>query len=461
MFPDVIEQFLDSLQIGEGASRNGKPLLSLSSGVGNQLPDGSFELQQPLRLFQKNEISKGYDQYSRKFYEEFGKTSHPLSKPICDALLCAAVFAGPDGKTRLAFLNDCLSHLRSFDTSHFVITSEHVHVPNFRHYSYVIGTLAWERLQSRCRRAQSDYHEVFKRHCQGNVNRLSLESPEFKRTVVDLMSLTLQRGWVKNSRWREIMLFYFESVAEMHFEMMWGDLDRRQSVDVALGITSVDAILFREKLSRDAQEVTIYLDAGGSRPGFVVPRLRSLVFMVSGMSKENNSTHSEQLSDSELGVAIADCAVHIQHAIRFLQAGRLRDAALYATIALERVFTRSIATTEAVSTRTALIAHRAKGMLIHDCQRELTELYKVRSDFVHKGREVSRIAAESILSYARLVLYAMTQLQRCPDNLSEGFLKEWVLRIDAIYKNLEARLPVDDQILATIGVLERPEGARL
>lgn len=460
MFPPVLEDFLESLNLGMGATPAGSPLLTLSSGVLNQLPDGRLEPQQPVRLFQKHEIPKGHEQYDRKVREELGKTDHPISKPICDALLCAAVFAGSNGKERLAFLNDCLANLRAFDTSHFVITNERLSVPSFRHYGYVIGTLGWERLQSRCRRAQSDYHEVFKKSCQGGVDLFSLESPEFRRTVVDLVGITLQRGSVQNAYWREIMLFYFEAVAEKHFEMMWGDLERRQSLDFALGVTSVDANLFREKLSRDAREVTIYLDHRDDKPGYVVPRMRSLIVMVSDMRKQEVAEAlSEQPSDSVLGAAIADCAVLIQHAIRFIQSGRFRDAALYATIALERVFTRTVATTEAVSTRTALIAHRARKMTLRECQRELTALYDVRSDFVHHGIDVSRSDAEDLLLYARLILTAMVCLQNEPANLSDVFLKQWVKQIDAIYKTMEAELPVNDETLAALGVLPCPETA--
>lgn len=449
MLPDVFEEFFGSLTLGATQTQEREPLVNLSCGIGNRFPDGSISPQDPVMLFQTANAKISYEAYIRKLHEELMGRDHPVSNKISDALLCLAVFAESAGAARLSFLNSCLSSIRVFSVSHYFVTDIVANTPPFKHHGYAVGTLAWDRLASRCRRATSDYAELYQRELQG---RIALESPEFSRNAVDFIDITLRRKLQRNSRWLELVLSYFEAIAEEHWEMMWGHLEQEQAVSVALGLGGIDSAMFRERLANNAQEVAIYLNQKNDRFGYVVPRQRSVVLAVGAKDKDQNTALLSKPTDSELGKAIAECALHLQQAVRFLRCGRFRDSALYSTIALERVFTRKSATVEAVTTRTAVLTHQVLGLPLKDCIRELVKLYEARSGFVHQGSDVSQDTAEKVLDYARHVLRKMLRLQQKSESLEKGFVKSWVAKLDAVYTSLDAGLPVDPGLVEALGI---------
>jgi hypothetical protein len=432
VFPDVFKEFFDSLALdwGQAPARKflEKPVVSLSSGSGSRLPDGTLVSQRPMRIFQTAKTRTSYASYSKKARELLNKKNHPASDDITDALLCACVMAAPDGAARRDFLHECLAKIRPVSVCHYFVSNINPGIPEASFFKYQIGELNSGRLASRCSRASSDFARLYGKQLAG---RYALESPSFERSFVDFFDITKRRDSLRtNPIWSELELLYFEGLAAEHFEMMWSHFDRVQALNCALGRGGIDPAIFREKLSRDAMQVAIYFSVRGPERGYVVPVLRALTLQArvpsSGVAQE-----LPEPQDSELGAAIVECAALLQQATRFLSANRFADAALYATICLERLFSERGDIADAVARRTAFLCHRARGLAFEKCKSEMHSLYDARSRFVHDAVSIPQPKAAALLQYARWVLLAIYLLQKGEHSSCEGFMNEWVRQIDA------------------------------
>ena len=158
------------------------------------------------------------------------------------------------------------------------------------------------------------------------------------------------------------------------------------------------------------------------------------------------------MGDSELGRTLYTCAGFCQQATRFLESGRNDDAALYATICLEHLFSEKQSTSEAVCTRAAVLTHKRLVGNFTEAEKELRKLYDARSAFVHSGTSITAVQAERLIAYARETLRSMLVLHLKPENRAPGFLKKWVKDLDFIVSGFEANRTFEDSFLAENGI---------
>src|SRR5262249_19269669 len=247
----------------------------------------------------------------------------------------------------------------------------------------------------------------------------------------------------------------------LHFEYMWIHLDRTQVLETPFHANFLDVQNFQQEIGRFAQRITIYLEFSRSPSGYVVPEGGTLTLNQPGPDSESFArfqSFREQyramgVGDSELGRTILVCAGFCQQAIRFLQAGRTDDAALYATVCLEHLFSEKQSTTDAVSRRTAALTHPRLASSFVDAAKELKKLYDARSGFVHSGISISATNAERLITYARETLRSLLVLHLKVENHIPGFVEKWVKELDFVAAGLDSDRTFDDAFLAAIGIL--------
>ena len=454
-FPEVFDKFFQSLSLdwGQNPSRlsSDRVIVSLSTGLGSRLADGTQIPQRPIRIFQTSETAPGYSSFCKKARELLNKKGHPTSDHITDALLCAAVFAEPDGEKRRNFLNTCIENIRPVHIYNYYVTDVAPRTDPSCFFGYRIGPVDFVRLSSRCSRTGSDFLRLWGDEVEG---KLAIESPEFTRNFVDLLDITKNRLSLRmNAVWLEIELMYFEALATEHFEMMWSDFDRVQALHCALGRPGIDPAIFRQKLSRGTHQISIYLSARGKERGYVVPIQLGFVMQGKIPSTTREEEQSLKVKDSELGAAIVECAALLQQATRFLAANRFADAALYATICLERLFSERGDIADAVARRTAFLCHRARGLTFARCKGEMHSLYDARSRFVHDALSIPQPKAAALLQYARWVLLAIYLLQKDERNDRDGFLNEWLSQMDSTIEGVAPEGEIDEFTLSKVGAL--------
>lgn len=455
-FPEVFTGFFQSLKLDWSGNSLENAIVSLSSGPGQRLPDGTKIPQRPMCIVQAEATSPGYSSFRKKARELLNKKGHPTSDHITDALLCATVFAESDGEKRRNFLNSCIAKIRPVHVSHFFVTRVVPDIDRCSFFGYQIGPIHFERFASRCGRIGTDFVRLYGKEIEG---RLALESPEFQRNWVDFLDATKNRLSLRlNSVWLELELLYYEGLAREHFEMMWSHFDRVQALRCALGKGGVDPLIFRQRLAQNSHQIAIYLSAHGKERGYIAPVQLGLIMEGKIPSTSTQEEKYFQAEDSELGAVIMECSSLLQQAGRFLAANRSDDAALYATIALERIFSERGDVTDSIARRTALVCHRIRNLSFAKCRGELHSLYNARSRFVHGNVSIAQEKAEALLKYARWVLCAMFSLQENNRTAADGFLGNWIQLIDAAVESAGDESKISDTTLSELGALPAPSG---
>jgi hypothetical protein len=420
---------------------------------------GSVFVKPPKVLFQRQPTDLKIQGFRKKLLTHLRDSGHVATEAICDAILACAVGAVAGGAARTKFLEEIVERFRKADVSHFLILPHKAIAKPLNFEGYSLGPTDGPALRSRCRRAQSDYADLYIKELEGCY---SLKSPSFNHVVIDFLKPMMDRRLSENAVWRDLLLNYFTLVSRQHFEFMWAHLDRTQVLSRPFDAAILDVHRLRHDLGRLANKVTVYLEFSNLDAGYVVPERQTSTSIQIGPDsaafaqyKAHHATyHLAEVGDSELGRTLHACASFCQQALRFLEAGRVDDAALYATICLEHLFSEKKSTCEAVSSRTAILTFLRLASSYSEAAREVSKLYDARSAFVHSGKPVTASQAERLIAYARETIRSMLFLHLKPENRSAGFLERWVKDLDFIVAGFDAGRTFDASFLADNGIFK-------
>ena len=456
--PEQFIPFLGSLTF-TSPNEESLPIVELWRDVQAMKADGHRFIKKGVALYSRNRTQVTIAGFRQKLQGILRDEKHVATEAIADAILGCSVMAAFTGEDRASFLEDLLKRFEPAEVSHFYVLPNEAITPPMHFEGYTLGPINLPVLASRCKRAQSNYAELYSAMLDG---RFTLQSPEFKHIVIDFLKPMLKLGLISNNAWRDLLLNYFERVSRQHFEFMWTHLGLTQVMAVPFGAQILDANDFRNELGKFAQQITIYLDFSAKDVGYVVPEGKSITVNQPGPESEvfkrfadhRKKYRTSEVGDSELGRTLYACAGFCQQAMRFLQSGRADDAALYATICLEHLFSEKQSTSAAVCSRTAIVTHLRMADGFANAEKELNKLYNARSAFVHSGESVTPAQAERLIDYARETLRSMLVLHFKPENRSAGFLEKWVKNLDFIVAGVQAGKIIDAAFLSECGIFK-------
>jgi hypothetical protein len=458
ILPEPFIQFLDTLSLESDAG--GSEAVEIIRQKNLRFADGRVGVSPAVMLLQDKGTAISIDGFRKKIQQVLRKESHVANDAIADAILGISVGATGDGRGRYAFLNDVLTRFRAATVSHFFILP-HVAISSAAAFNgYSLGSLNLEVLSSRCNRAMSDYAML----CGKDLsNRVTLQSPEFKHIVIDFLKPGNDSGLLEQKSWRDLLLNYFEQVSRAHYEFMWSDLNRTQVLAAPFGHQFLDVQNIRSTLGAFANKVTIYLEFSKLRAGYVVPEEGSIILNQPGSESEAFRDFQKhcldfrlsEIGSSELGELAVTCSGFCQQAIRFLESGRTDDAALYATICLEHLFSEKKSTADAVCSRVAAVTFLRTTNDFAESQRELKRLYDARSAFVHSGKSVTAEQASRLIDYARETIRSLLVLHLKVGNRGPGFLERWNRELEFIAVGILAGKSFEPDFLAEQGVFRK------
>lgn len=455
--PEAFLPFLDSLTL-EPRSANQAPIVTVCPKRSASTASGEQFTKPALALFQSEPTAVTLVGFRSKIVQRLREINHIASDELADAVLCLAVGAANTGSARARELSDLLAQSALCEVSHFLAFPHEAIKQQIRFDGYTLGPIAMPVLQSRCSRAHSDFYELYAKNIAG---RFCIQSPDFRHAVISLIKIR-QSGLLDGARGRDIVLNYFERLSRRHFDYMWEHLNRTQVLSAPFDSELIGVESFRRMASMLAWRITIYLDPTHRDLGYVVPentainlnQIDSADERVKQFYDHRTTYHLEEIGDSELGRALLEAALFCQQAIQFLESGRANDAALYATICLEQLFSETRSTAEAVSTRAAAVTHLRLAASFSDAEKELRKLYDARSSFVHAGQPVKPAQAERLIAYSKETLRSLLILHLKPENRRAGFLDQWVRNLDFIVKGFEAGKIFEPAVLADSGIFK-------
>lgn len=456
LIPPSFEPFLHSLSF-QPPTREARGIAYLWGDGQAKTEYGDSFLKKGVALYQAEPTEVTAAGFRKKLLHILRDAKHVASEAVVDAILGCAIKAASSGQERAAFLEDLLQRFAPAEASHFFVLPTSATTEPMTVDGYTLGAVNLPVLISRSNRAQSNFAQLYGRQLEG---RFTLQSPEFRHVVIDLLKPSSELGLLNNKAWRDLLLNYFERISRQHFEFMWTHLNRTQVLASPFGANLLDVHNLRSELGKFAHRITIYLAFSRAGAGYVVPEEGSITINQPGPDSEaytrfvdHRATYRlSDVGDSELGRTLFECSGFCQQANRFLESGRADDAALYATICLEHLFSEKQSTAEAVCTRTAALTHLRMADSFKEAEKELRKLYDARSAFVHSGESVTPAQAERLIAYARETLRSLLVLHFNIENRSQGFLEKWVKELDFIVAGFEAGRSFEGSLLADCGI---------
>jgi hypothetical protein len=456
IFPESFNSFLDSLTFIPPNSM-ACPIVVLWTDTRSEMSDGRIIIKEGVSLYQRAETQVTIAGFRKKLIRILDEANHVTNESVADAILGCAVHAGLSGDERAVFLEDFLSGFKSVDVSHFFVMpikacSAPLHIDG-----YVLGSINLQALTSRCNRASSDFARIYSKKLD---QHFSIQSPIFNHVVIDFIKAHLERGRSVDPFWQDLLLNYFERISRCHFEYMWSHLERTQLLAAPFGVNILDVNNLRSEVGKFSRKISIYLGFSHKNIGYVVPESGSITLNQPGPESEAFKRFTDHcanysisdVGDSELGRTLFACAGFCQQSIRFLASGRSDDAALYATICLEHMFSEKNSTAEAVCSRTAVLTHLRLSESFKEAKRELLKLYDSRSQFVHKGKSITYSDSERLIAYAREMIRSLLVLHKNPENRVQGFLEGWIKDLDFIVSGIDAGKTFEPSFLANAGI---------
>ena len=456
LIPDNFIPFLQVLSL-KPFTQNEKPLVELCPTDRAMMPSGNWFKKHAIAIYQRESTTVTLSGFRQKLLKCLHEGNHVATSAVVDAILGCAISVAHSGADRATFLEEVLSQMRIAEVSHFFIIPAPAIKETLSIDGYRLGKIDLPLLTSRCNRAGSNYAKHYAMEHEG---KFTLQSPVFSHTVIDFLKSIANRGLTANTSVLLLLLNYFEQVSRLHFQFMWSHLERTQVLSNPFGFNILDVHQMRSVAGQFAGAVTIYLDFSRSKSGYVVPVQNGVDIGQQGPESDSYARFIEhrknyrlgEVGESELGRALYAGAGFCQQANRFLESGRADDAALYAMICLEQLFSEKGSAVESVCTRTAVLTHLRQSSSYSEAEKELRKLYEARSAFVHSGKSVTPTQAERLISYARETLRAMLVLHLNPDNRQPGFLDKWVKKLDFIVPGIGAGITSEAAFLAECGI---------
>lgn len=389
--------------------------------------------QKLLNLYQESSTDLSINGYEKELSLILEEADHPVTDSILTAITALVIKFNTTQYKRIDILEAMLSAIVEVDLQGYFVGSCRVRDYEAEVFSIKIGPIALNRLKSRCHRAKSDFYE---RHEEKLRDRFTLEFPEKKTKCINLKKVL--KDIHRDPTFLKFYENYFEKVAQAVIGQCWEDFTNAQLFAYPFGKEVISPAEFQGMTTEyGSQHIYIFLDFNNKGNGFVggyglIPTLEKTDFpnAIKEYERFCKETRTAEVRKSALnGKLYTYCTLH-KEAMILNGKGRYSDAAIYACIALEFLFTEKKDTSEAVCTRTAALTHKSLGLSFSDALKELLQLYGIRSAFVHQGKKIHKQDAARLIEYSREVIAVLLRYALEVKAGQDDFWEKWLKELD-------------------------------
>ncbi len=391
----------------------------------------------------------------KRIQEELRLRKHKASVPLVYALLALYCLHPKKDEAPVESFNWILSLIVDVRLTQFFILPK-VPPPKLTRFSFgpfTVGTLNLPRLESRSRRAGSDYHDLYGR---SHLGKLTIERDTVPARMVswkDARVLFDQHSYDKQI-WNRALHGYFSSLNQEYFEDFWTDFTESQALPLALGAHYLAPETF--KLIPQSSSVSVFLT---EEWGHVAPHFAPAVIIDFGSADKTFNRVKAELEKeyafegftaSDQHQTIRSYASFVGKAKRHLAAGHLDECYLHHVIALELIFGGHELIGKTVSERVAMIIHKPFGITFVNAVRLMNQAYAARSKYVHEGRPVDPKLIADMERVIREVTLCLLRLQR--DSSRELSAERWLANLDYFVKAEQAEKTLPSEELQANGI---------
>jgi hypothetical protein len=397
----------------------------------------------------------------KRVASELANHGHSSSPEIAAAVLAMFAFAKKSSSSVVQQFNEGL-RVTNADLNQFFILPYIAPVEyRFDFGPFTIGAFNPERLAYQSKKAGSDFFERY----QKSLRHLSLSFERRFRPikVVDWRDVA-QSTWLPSSASTgeaipRIVDAYYDELAGLHFQVFFAELEDLQELPTALGSGWFNLLRLQELLR--AQRVSVFLNIGPKRSGFVSPTaVLSLTVDLGGghlgipFTEQYVRKHFnlENFQTAEIHQSLRAFCHFLAKAVRHDHEGRQGEAFLHYIIALDLLLGDTAKSSATVSSRSAALTYEALNRDYTALLREMKRAYDARSKYVHEGRQPDSALLKTAEAICREVAFCLLRLQRDVSSHQPGFRDQWIRYVDFVVKAVEAARPTTADDLKRAGI---------
>ncbi|SFG28666.1 HEPN domain-containing protein [Pontibacter chinhatensis] len=257
---------------------------------------------------------------------------------------------------------------------------------------------------------------------------------------------------------------YFEALSELKWKHFWDEFSQDLADAVAFGMAFYDKRIFYEMGLGEGTQFTMYTHiAGNAQQGWMIPirtaghqihygwrhsieHVNQAVEAYQGM-KQKGESEFLHLHDVLISFATT-AAIHLQD-------DRISDAFINLTAGLDAVLNSDTeeARSNTLKNRMAILTFKRLGVDIKHHYFTMSEMYKLRSEFVHAGKAIEREKVTELFKVVDQVNVALQQMHHLQLEGEDFTKKCWYADMDSLINDAHRRVPLDSKRLEEIGTL--------
>ena len=467
-FPDIplFSRLLQSLTLVEQECRDGiKEILALPAFPAR---DGNRATSYPAwKIWYEVSELLPFESLVEKVNVELNRMGHPRGQGLAMSVLCMFCLVPEHTAKPVQILNELMALISDARLSQFfVLPASFPDGKGFKIGEFSIGKLNAERLAYRIQKAGSDY---FVRDEPNLTNRLAIERAPFTTKVFDWT--TFQRAHSSSAEMiADLAEHYFNYLSLAHRDALFEALLECQHLLIAAGAPYLNERLLQQL--PNGITISIFQEIGISKTGFVCPigssdsvMLQHALFNIAiatlkippVLQRLSTDFGVTELNDSEVHQTIKTYSLFLSKAWRYISDGHEDEGFLHSIIALDLLFGDANASTDKVSSRTAIVTHHALQMSFEDAKKQVKAIYGARSKYVHNGKAVDPHLIEPTRIHCIEVLNCLLRLQNAPSSCAAWTATRWIARLDYLIGSIGANITVGETEWEDSGILRASE----
>jgi hypothetical protein len=398
--------------------------------------------------------------------KELKRLAHPGGIDIARILLAIYSRTRRTDKSAVEQFNSVFDAIVTANLNQYLVFT----LPSLLDYQFQVGDFKVgrfnpERLAYQSQKAQSDYFKRYEKELRSQP--LSVERKYFPVKTIDWNKLAIsQHNWQPKKKvyaplMHRLVAEYYNQLSLIYFEDFFVQLHSAQEIGMALGSGWFDPEALRRIVGVSQQLISVYLDIGAEKRGFVSPvgfgphliNLGGAHLGLPATEKMLRKTYGfEGFKDYPVHQDLKSFCHFLALAVTHHDEGRHAEGFLHYIIALDLLLGEKNSSTQTVSKRSAVLTHRMRGVTFKEAIAESEKIYDARSRYVHEGKEPKQDLWDVAQSVCREIAFCLFRLQRDPKNQSTGFHDRWMREIDFVAAALAASRSVPDADLRAIGI---------
>lgn len=361
----------------------------------------------------------------------------------CDSekmvLILLYIFSFSDRKEKsVEKINKFLNWNCSADLNQFV----YYNFPNFNQSrlqfgDFTFGSLNCIRLSMLCKKIKTDYYEKYHSNSE---QLLSIERKFFTIPILNVFNIVYEFKCKYTVDVNESYYAYFEELSKYYFEDFEYKFLEQQNLKHFILDEYID---YNDLKILSPSTISIFLNISELKNGWIIPNSGRL-----NLNLPHNESKYPILKDelkrkytytgnkgTELHYTIDKYLSFCSKAKKYFENNQMSEALLHYIIALDLIFGEEKSLTNSVSSRVSICTFRALDKSYNDCYKNLTDLYRDRSKYVHCGIFVNVDKVLLVEEICKEILFVFFRLNEYGHDWNRN---SWIKKLDLLVAHLNA-----------------------